>query len=126
MEARRRLSHRASGASSAATVRRAALHGRRVLGRGALELVGEVGGDLAPAPRGQLSLLDHLDASSRSVLDALPARGSMSTSEIARQAGLAPAEVMGHLALLELEGLVRRRDAGWSLVRGALLRGSPH
>ena len=91
-----------------------------------VEAVGELGGDLAPAPRGQLSLLDHLDASSRSVLDALPARGSMSTSEIARQAGLAPAEVMGHLALLELEGLVRRRDAGWSLVRGALLRGAPH
>jgi DNA processing protein len=91
-----------------------------------VEAVGELGADLAPAPRGQLGLLDHLDASSRAVLDALPARGSMSAGEIARQAALAPAEVMGHLALLEMEGLVRRRDTGWSLVRGALLRGAPH
>ena len=114
--------------AQSAGVNQLSRHGAHVVTSAAeiIEAVGELGGDLAPEPRGQLSLLDHLDPSSRSVLDALPARGSLSASDIARQAGCAPSEVMGHLALLELEGFVRRRDDGWSLVRGALLRGAPH
>jgi DNA processing protein len=90
-----------------------------------VEALGDLGTDLAQHPRGGLTPLDRLDPTARTVLDALPARGILATAEVARGAGLAPAEVIGALALLEMHGMVRRREAGWSLVRGAL-RGAPN
>ena len=91
-----------------------------------IEAVGEIGGDLAPVPRGAVTLFDHLDGNSRAVVDALPGRGAMSAAELARNVGIAPADVVGALAILELEGLVRRRADGWCLVRRALPLGAPN
>ena len=59
----------------------------------------------------------------RRVIDALPLRGSRSTAEVARHAGLSPAETAGALAELELIGRVARREtpgaseAGWVLLQ---------
>ena len=91
-----------------------------------VEAVGELGADLAPVPRAGTTELDHLDSTSRAVVDALPGRGAMSAAELARNVGIAPADVVGCLALLELDGLVRRRADGWCLVRRALPRGAPN
>jgi DNA processing protein len=87
--------------------------------------VGELGTDLAPVPIGQQGYLDDFDSVTRSVLDALPSRGVLSADAIARQSGIAAAEVLVSLSRLELAGLIRRRDAGWSIVRSAVIGGAP-
>jgi len=90
-----------------------------------IEAVGELGTDLAPVPIGQQGYLDDFDSVTRSVLDALPSRGVLSADAIARQSGIAAAEVLVSLSRLELAGLIRRRDAGWSIVRSAVIGGAP-
>ena len=90
-----------------------------------IEAVGELGTDLAPVPIGQQGYLDHFDCVTRSVLDAMPSRGVMSADAIARESGLAPTEVLVSLSRLELDGVIRRRDAGWSIVRSAVIGGAP-
>ncbi|GAB2570059.1 DNA-processing protein DprA [Leucobacter ruminantium] len=59
----------------------------------------------------------------RRVIDALPLRGTRSTAEVTRQAGLAPEETAGALAELELLGFVARRETpGISETRWVLQR----
>ena len=51
--------------------------------------------------------------------EALPARGVHSTEQVAIASGLAPDRVLAPLAMLELAGLVYRRDGCWGIVRPA-------
>jgi DNA processing protein len=74
---------------------------------------------VARAPRDQVTIADReraaLDGDAAAVLDALPARGSLSTDEIAVRAGLHPRIVLGALAMLRVHGLAERVDGGWRL-----------
>jgi DNA processing protein len=90
-----------------------------------IEAVGELGVDLAPVPEGQQVYLDHFDSVTRAVLDALPSRGVMSAAAVARESGVAANEVLVSLTRLELDGLVCRRDGGWSIVRRTVIGGAP-
>ncbi len=81
-----------------------------------IELIGHVG-ELAPEDERPGSALDGLADSEKQVYDALPARGARSADEIAVAAGLPPTQVLGPLAVLELSGLVVRREGRWKIVR---------
>jgi DNA processing protein len=56
---------------------------------------------------------DALDHEAATVLDALPIRGGLSTSDIAAKAGLEPATVLARLAVLAVFGLAERTERGW-------------
>jgi len=81
-----------------------------------VELVGRMG-ELALEPGRPASPLDGLAETELRVYDALPARGTRTTDEIAVAAGVPPRQVMGPLAMLELAGLVSRQDGRWKLAR---------
>lgn len=78
---------------------------------------------VARSPRDQVTAEDRaratLDADATAVLDALPARGRLSTDEIAVRAGLHPRVVLASLAILRVHGLAERVDGGWRLRRVA-------
>jgi len=81
-----------------------------------VELIGHVG-ELAPDEERPVSVLDGLADTDKRVYDALPARGSRTADEVAVAAGLPPTQVLGPLAVLELAGLVVRREGRWKLAR---------
>lgn len=81
-----------------------------------IELIGHVG-ELAPDEQRPVSVLDGLADTDKRVYDALPARGSRTVDEVAVAAGLPPTQVLGPLAVLELSGLVVRREGRWKLAR---------
>lgn len=81
-----------------------------------IELVGRVG-ELADDPPRPVTVLDELSVAERQVYEALPGRGVVSVDQIAVASGLAPAQVLGPLAMLEVAGLVVRRDGCWGIVR---------
>lgn len=81
-----------------------------------VELIGHVG-ELAPDEPRPVSALDGLADTDKRVYDALPARGGRTADEVAVAAGLPATQVLGPLAVLELGGLVVRRDGKWRLVR---------
>ena len=56
---------------------------------------------------------DALDREAAAVLDALPVRGGLPTSDIAARAGLEPATVLARLAVLAVFGLAERTERGW-------------
>jgi hypothetical protein len=56
---------------------------------------------------------DALDREAAIVLDALPMRGGLSTSDIAVRAGLEPKTVLARLAVLAVFGLAERTERGW-------------
>jgi DNA processing protein len=76
---------------------------------------------VARSPRDQVTADDReraaLDGDAAAVLDALPARGSLSTDDIAARAGLHPRIVLAALAMLRVHGLAERVDGGWRLRR---------
>ncbi|MEB3032687.1 DNA-processing protein DprA [[Mycobacterium] nativiensis] len=82
-----------------------------------LELAGRIG-ELAPDPPRPVTPLDGLSDAERLVYEALPGRGVVTVDQIAVASGLAPAQVFGPLALLEVAGLAERRDGSWGMVRG--------
>jgi DNA processing protein len=84
-----------------------------------LETVGRVGEYLPATPRGPAQRHDDLDEESARVLEAVPARGTALPEELAARSGLALRTVLRRLSLLELAGLVERRDGGVALVRRA-------
>lgn len=77
-----------------------------------IELAGRVG-ELAEDPPRPVTPLDGLSADQRQVYEALPGRGVVTVDQVAKTAGLAPAQVLAPLAMLELAGLVQRRDGSW-------------
>jgi DNA processing protein len=81
-----------------------------------VELVGRIG-ELAPEEPRPATPLDGLSDAQRQVYEALPARKVATIDEIAVAAGLAPARVLGPLAMLEVAGLAERHDGRWRIVR---------
>lgn len=79
-----------------------------------IELIGRAG-ELAPDEQRPTSLLDGLSDTDKRVYDALPSRGARTVDEIAVASGVPPTQVLGPLAVLELCGLVVRRDGRWKL-----------
>lgn len=80
--------------------------------REACELAGGgvAGADSTGAGGADLGALDRDGAWERRVLDALPLRGARELSDITQRSGLAPDQVRGVLAELELLGRVRRHE----------------
>jgi DNA processing protein len=60
---------------------------------------------------------EELDLETAAVLDALPSRGGMGSTRIARRAGLDPATVVRCLGALAAGGFAERCEAGWRLRR---------
>jgi DNA processing protein len=83
-----------------------------------VELVGHIG-ELAPEERRPATALDGLSDAERQVYEALPGRGAATVDEIAVASGLAPEQVLGPLAILEVAGLTRRDGGSWRIVRAA-------
>jgi len=77
-----------------------------------IELAGRIG-ELAADPPRPATPLDGLSVVQRQVYEALPGRGAVTVDQIAVACGLAPAQVFGPLAILEVAGLVQRRDGSW-------------
>lgn len=77
-----------------------------------IEQVGDIGGDLAPARRGQDRPRDALDPVAARVLDALPQRGAP-LLVVARETGLDPGTVHAALGRLTAEGWVDQDGEGW-------------
>jgi DNA processing protein len=82
-----------------------------------IELAGRMG-ELAADPPRPATPLDGLGPAERQVYEALPGRGVATVDQVAVASGLAPAQVFGPLAMLEVAGLVERRDGSWAIVRG--------
>lgn len=83
-----------------------------------VELIGHMG-ELAPDEERPASELDGFSDTEKRVYDAFPARSARTIDEIAAAAGLPPTQVLGPLAVLELSGLVARKEGRWRLVRPA-------
>lgn len=82
------------------------------------DLMGELGSDAAEPRRGPEVVEDNLSEVCLRVLAVLPRSGAMVPGAVAAAAGLTVSETIGHLGQLELAGHVRRREGGWSRVRG--------
>ncbi|MGQ5262124.1 DNA-processing protein DprA [Micromonospora sp. ZYX-F-536] len=91
-----------------------------------LEEVGRIGADLAPLARGPQRPADGLDDDARSVLEALPRRGTLGVDGLASRAGVDVRTALRKLSLLEELSLVVRREDGYALVPPARPeRGTP-
>jgi DNA processing protein len=88
-----------------------------------VELVGRIG-ELAPEEPHPTTALDGLGDAERRVYEALPGRGAATVDEIAVASALAPEQVLGPLAMLEMAGLARRDDGRWRIVRAGGARRS--
>ncbi|WP_433296949.1 DNA-processing protein DprA [Actinoplanes sp. CA-030573] len=82
-----------------------------------LEAVGRIGEYGVEPPRGPEHRRDSLDEESALVLEAVPARGSATTEQLAARAGLDVRTVLRRLSLLELAGLIERREGEIALRR---------
>jgi len=80
-----------------------------------LETVGRMGEYYAERARGPEHQRDSLDEESALVLEAVPPAGSVTPEDLAARAGLPLRTVLRRLSLLELAGLVERRDGGIAL-----------
>ncbi|MFI0940040.1 DNA-processing protein DprA [Streptomyces sp. NPDC021020] len=84
-----------------------------------VELVGEIGADLAPPRRGPVLPRDLLGAAAARVLEAVPGRGAADEREIAEAAGASCDDTLSRLVELQALGFVERLDGRWQLVRTA-------
>ncbi|WP_127497233.1 DNA-processing protein DprA [Actinoplanes solisilvae] len=82
-----------------------------------LEAVGRIGDYLTDPPRGPAHRRDDLDEESAIVLETVPRRGTVTSEELAAKSGLELRTVLRRLSLLELAGLIERRESGVALVR---------
>ncbi|MEV6864729.1 DNA-processing protein DprA [Streptosporangium subroseum] len=80
-----------------------------------IELVGAMGADLAPEPRGPVLPRDQLDPETRRVLEAMPARIGAGPATIAVDAGVDLETVLSCLGGLAAAGYVERGSRGWRL-----------
>ncbi|WP_326820587.1 DNA-processing protein DprA [Streptosporangium sp. NBC_01756] len=83
-----------------------------------VELVGAMGEDLAPEPRGPVLPRDRLDPETRAVLEAVPARSGAGPATIALAAGVDLETVLSCLGGLAAAGYVERVPRGWRLRPG--------
>ncbi len=79
-----------------------------------VELIGRAGEFAEERPR-PANPLDGLSETELKVFEALPARGARTPDQIAVAAGLPATSILGPLAILEIAGLVQRRDGRWRL-----------
>ncbi|WUH90647.1 DNA-processing protein DprA [Streptomyces sp. NBC_00433] len=84
-----------------------------------VELVGEIGADLAPRRRGPVLPRDLLGAAAARVLEAMPGRGAADGRQIADAAGATCDDTLSRLYELQALGFVERQDGRWQLVRTA-------
>ncbi|OEV29199.1 DNA polymerase III subunit beta [Streptomyces nanshensis] len=84
-----------------------------------IELVGSMG-ELAPRRRGPSVPRDVLPGEAALVLDALPARGTAQSAQLAQAVGLTPDAAVVRLQELCALGFVERLGNGWQLSRSAL------
>ncbi|WP_067461639.1 DNA-processing protein DprA [Actinomadura macra] len=84
-----------------------------------IEAVGLIGTDLAPPPHTPVLPRDRLEEVTRSVLEAIPARGSSGPAQLAATAGVDLATVNAKLGLLAASGFIERSPAGWRLTKQA-------
>ncbi|WP_328916480.1 MULTISPECIES: DNA-processing protein DprA [unclassified Streptomyces] len=82
-----------------------------------VELVGEIGADLAPRRLGPVLPRDRLGPAAARILDALPSRGDAGDEEIAHTAGATRDDTLGRLHELQALGFVEREEGRWKLVR---------
>jgi DNA processing protein len=82
-----------------------------------LEEVGRLGADLAPVQRGPVLPHDSLDTTTRSVLEAIPARGTAGPAQIAITAGVDLTTATSRLGHLSAAGFIERAPGGWRLRR---------
>jgi DNA processing protein len=82
-----------------------------------LEETGRIGEYLADPARGPENARDALDEESRLILEAVPKRGAAGPEQLAAKAGISLRVVLRRLSLLELAGLVVRRDGAFTLPR---------
>ncbi len=80
-----------------------------------LEMIGELGADLAPRRRVEVAPRDRLDPQAQRVLDGVPARGHASPDRIAVAAGVPVVDVLRCLPALEMHRFVEPGEAGWRL-----------
>lgn len=78
-----------------------------------IEVVGQLGDDLAPEIRGPVHPRDGLAPDVARVLDAIPRRGARDVDTIAIGAGLATDTVLAALGSLSGNGWVERVSGGW-------------
>ncbi|MEV0150137.1 MULTISPECIES: DNA-processing protein DprA [unclassified Nonomuraea] len=84
-----------------------------------IELVGTIGGDLAPCARGPAVPRDALSEVTRKVLDAVPSRGGTGPASIALSAGVSLDATLSALGGLAAAGYVERVEKGWRLRRAS-------
>jgi DNA processing protein len=84
-----------------------------------LEEAGRIGEFLADPARGPERPRDNLDEESRLVLEAVPRRGAAAPEQLAAKAGVSLRTVLRRLSLLELAGLVIRRDGEFALPKSS-------
>jgi DNA processing protein len=81
-----------------------------------VELSGGIG-ELADEPRRPVTPLDGLSPAELRVYEALPGRVVATVDQIAVASCLAPEQVLGPLAMLEVTGLAERCDGRWRITR---------
>jgi DNA processing protein len=81
-----------------------------------VEVMGRMG-ELADQPEHPVTPLDRLSGVQQLIYEALPARGTRTVDEIARDAGVPAAQVLGPLAMLEIDGMVERHEGQWRLAK---------
>ena len=81
-----------------------------------VEFVGRIG-EFAPDVERPTTEVDDLSDEELAVFEALPRRGKRTLDEIAVAAGMAPADVLGPLTMLDVRGLVAREEGCWKLAR---------
>jgi DNA processing protein len=84
-----------------------------------IELVGEIGADLAPPRRGPVLPHDRLAPAAARILEAIPGHGDATEEAIAEAAGTGVADTLGRLHELQALGFVERSGGRWALVRTA-------
>ena len=77
---------------------------------------GLIGDDAAPWRSGRVRQRDELSGPAATVLESMPARGSMTTQVLIRESGLDDASVLTALGQLNLLGYVSSADGEWALV----------
>ncbi|WP_329174196.1 DNA-processing protein DprA [Streptomyces sp. NBC_01477] len=82
-----------------------------------VELVGEIGADLAPQRRGPVLPRDLLGPAAARVLEAVPGRGAADERQIADAAGSTCDDTLSRLYELQALGFVERCEGRWQLVR---------
>jgi len=80
-----------------------------------IEIIGQMGDDLAPDDPGHTTVRDDLDPLSERVLEAMPLRQPASAARIAIDAGVDPQLVLRALGGLLALGLAERSAEGWRL-----------